>query len=292
MSDIYVVKRKAFRPIDSRLGRHLNHDSRSLAYQVKVDVSAFKSIRHESKIPVLDQGLLGSCTGNAAVKALSYGVFWPTVDDILSETDTKLNEDYSVGVYSDATLLDPFAGAYPPTDTGSDGLSVAKVLKNRNRISGYQHATSIDAVLTALSKQAVIVGTEWRERMFYPNSAGIMSIEGAVAGGHEYVLDELDLENGLIGMQNSWSTGWGVEGRAYFYIEDFQNLLMANGDCTVFTPITEPAPTPEPVTPEPEPVDKADAIFAASARHWLNRHPFFYRSMQSATKDWLANKGL
>ena len=59
-------------------------------------------------------------------------------------------------------------------------------------------------------------------------------------------MDELDVENKRIWMCNSWNTSWGVEGRAYFTWDDFGALLAAQGDCTVFVPVSQPAPTPDP----------------------------------------------
>jgi hypothetical protein len=247
---------KKFNPSDPRLGRNVRHDSRSLQYQVEAEkLSSLKSIRHKRYIPILNQGPLGSCVGNASTANLGTGVFWsdPGIQKLLSVTDAEADETYAVGVYSEATSLDPFDGSYPPTDTGTDGLSAAKVLQKRGLISGYQHATSLEATLTALSKQPVIVGTEWRGDMFNPDPQGRIHITGSVEGGHEYILTELDVENGLVWMDNSWSTVWGIGGRAYFTWDDLGSLLSAEGDCTVFTPITEPAPQPTPPSPEPTP---------------------------------------
>src|ERR1044072_4809916 len=99
--------------------------------------SMMVSMRHLSMIPVLNQGNLGSCTGNAATKNMSYGEFWLVEgESVLSTEDTLKNEIYAVGVYSAATELDPWEGSYPPDDTGSDGLSVAKLLRQRGLING------------------------------------------------------------------------------------------------------------------------------------------------------------
>lgn len=269
MTDAYVVTHKRYEPTDSRLGRHVRHDSRSLRYLVvpkKADT--LKSVRHLANVPIMDQGSLGSCTGHAATGCLGVGVFWKTSPPkaVLSTVDAIVNSRYAVGVYSEATKIDPFPGTYPPVDTGSDGLSVAKILHSRGLISGYRHATSVAAVLTALAEQPVIVGTEWRYDMFEPDADGRIRITGSLEGGHEYVLDELDMENRRVWVRNSWGTEWGLDGRGYLTFEDLGTLLRAYGDCTVFVPITEPAPeptpipepivvvpTPEPVAPTPEP---------------------------------------
>jgi hypothetical protein len=55
-------------PGAGRLGRHVEHDPRSRAYAVSEDLlpGSYSSAVHQVRIPVLDQGDLGSCTGNAA----------------------------------------------------------------------------------------------------------------------------------------------------------------------------------------------------------------------------------
>lgn len=262
MTETFTVKRVLYSRTDSRLGRHVNHDSRSLNYSVAAaPISDLKSVRHERYIPILDQGNLGSCTGNAATACLGSGFFWSTIQDkdVLSATDSIADEKYAVDVYAKATAIDPYAGTYPPKDTGSDGLSVAKVLQSRGLISGYQHATSLAAVLTALAKQPVIVGTEWFDDMFNPAKDGAINVSGSLAGGHEYLLDELDVENQRVWMANSWNEDWGVGGRAYFTWKAFEDLLGRAGDCTVFTPISQPSPTPTPPSPPapPEPAPPA-----------------------------------
>jgi len=248
----YTISRKLYHPTDPRLGRHVRHDSRSLAYQVKAkDPAQLKSIRHERHIPTLDQGNLGSCTGNAATGALGTGVFWEDGQHVLNATDALVDETYAVNVYSDATKIDPYQGFYPPNDTGSDGLSVAKTLQNRALISGYVHATSFEAALTALSQSAVIGGIEWRSDMFRPDPDGRVHITGTIQGGHEIVFDELDVENQRVWFHNSWGENWGVDGRGYLTWGDFKTLLDRGGDITQFVPVTQPAPTPEP-TPTPD----------------------------------------
>ncbi|MDN5795050.1 MAG: hypothetical protein L0H79_04785 [Intrasporangium sp.] len=111
---------------------------------------------------------------------------------------------------------------------------------------GHTHAFSLDALLTALSSQPVIVGTDWTKAMFTPDPDGRLHPDGSVEGGHEYVLDQLDTDTERIWMTNTWGTSWGQAGRAWFSFADFQTLLGRDGDCTVFTPITQPAPVPAP----------------------------------------------
>lgn len=266
MTDGHTLYVKRYEPSDPRLGRHVLHDSRSLSFRVEpVNVDELKSVRHLTQIPILNQGNLGSCTGNAAVNVLATDTFLATdpVKAVLANFNSDLAEEYAVSVYSDATVLDPFPGSYQPTDTGSDGLSVAKVLTSRGLISGYQHATSLAAALSALSKQACMVGTPWHGDMFNPDADGRLRITGSVEGGHEYKLDELDVENRRVWILNSWGLDWGLGGRAWLSWDDLGSLLADDGDCTVFTPLTQPAPTPTPpVPPAPDPMAELRAEFA------------------------------
>lgn len=253
MSEVdYSVRIKRYDPTDSRLGRHVRHDSRSLNYLVEEQpLSALSSVRHVRHIPILDQGQIGSCTGNAATGNLGTGKFWDDlgIQQALSIEDAVADEQFALSVYSAATHDDPWPGSYPPDDTGSDGLSVAKVCQTRGYLSGYLHATSLEATLTALAAQPVIVGTEWLNNMFAPASDGKLNVSGSVAGGHEYLLSELDVENQRVWMDNSWTTQWGIAGKAYLTWDDLGRLLDADGDCTVFVPVATPTPTPEPEDP-------------------------------------------
>jgi hypothetical protein len=233
-----------------RLGRHVKHDPRSLAYPFKAASVALTSVKHASRIPILDQGDLGSCTGNATVGALGTEPFFDTLSP---GQQGSLNESLAVSIYSKATTLDDYPGAYPPEDTGSDGLDAAKAAQSLGFISGYSHAFSLQDALAALVIAPVIIGIDWHEGFDNPSSSGLVHVSGAVRGGHEVCLDQIDVESKLVWLRNSWSTSWGVDGRACFSWSDFQTLLNAQGDVTVFSPITAPAPTPVPTPPTPTP---------------------------------------
>jgi hypothetical protein len=237
-----------------RLGRHVRHDPRSLNYLYPAhEVGELKSIRHERRIPVLDQGDLGSCTGNAALGACGTSMLYDAIPSTVvgkPTGDSDKDEKQAVALYSAATKLDNYRGTYPPTDTGSDGLSVAKAAKNAGLISGYTHCTSLDSALKALSQQPVITGVHWYEGMDNPDSNGLVRVTGSVRGGHEFVLDELDVENQLVGATNSWGLGFGIKGRFYLTWDDFGRLLSEEGDVTVFTPLSKSYPTPTPPSPD------------------------------------------
>jgi hypothetical protein len=236
---------------DPRLGRHVRHDSRSRAYAYPTAGLSLVSTKHTRRIGVLDQGQLGSCTGNAGIGCIGTDPYYDTLAPALKPF--TLNEEGAVALYSAATKLDDEPGQYPPTDTGSDGLSIAKALQAAGEISGYQHTFSLNDALLALTQTPVITGVNWYEAMFSPLADGRLVVDGGVAGGHEFVVDELDVENQRVWMTNSWANSWGIAGRAYLTWDDWGRLLSEQGDVTIFTPLSQPAPTPTPVPPSPAP---------------------------------------
>ena len=203
------------------LGRVVQHDPRSLAFPA-VLAPALKTVTHRHYGPVLDQGQVGSCTGNAAAQSLN------TVP--LRHGRRLLTEIDAQGLYHEATVLDGFPGTWPPTDTGSSGLAVAKASQQAGWVTGYTHAFGLDQCLAALVLAPVIVGTNWHEDMFNPDAAGYVHPTGAIAGGHEYTLLGINVKLQRVTMLNSWASSWGRSGRAYITFADLGTLLADSGD--------------------------------------------------------------
>lgn len=249
-----------------RLGRNVKHDSRSLQYLYQVPEGVtLQSVRHTRNIPVLDQGNLGSCTGNATVGAVGTAPLYESYvkeGGISQVTSVALDEKEAVKLYSEATALDSYQGTYPPNDTGSDGLSVAKAAKAEGLISGYQHVTNLNTALLALQTYPVITGVNWYEGFDNPDVNGLVKVSGQVRGGHEFVVDEVDVLKQLVGATNSWGNSFGVNGRFYFSWADWTRLLKESGDVTVLLPLTVPAPTPTPPNP-PTPAPSANDLWTA-----------------------------
>lgn len=254
--------------LGGRLGRHVEHDQRSRAYALSEDLlpSSYTSAVHTVRIPVLDQGDLGSCTGHAAEAFAGSDPLYaaiPTTVKARPTGDAGADETQAVALYSAATRLDNVQGVYPPTDTGSTGVAVAKAAAKAGLISGYQHAFSLDSALKALAVSPLIIGVNWYEAFDTPDSTGRVKISGSVRGGHEFLLYGIDATSGRVLARNSWGTSWGVQGTFSFSFDDLGRLLDEDGDATLFVPLTSPAPTP---TPTPADVDKA---LAASMHAWL-----------------------
>lgn len=273
---------------DKRLGRHIGHDSRSRRYAAPVqDISTLTTKRHTRHCEVFDQGNLGSCTGNAALGALGTGSLWEAV----SSKEVYFTESEAVAIYSAATNVDSYPGVYPPTDTGSDGLSVAKVLQQKGWISGYQHAFTLEAALTALQTTPVIVGVNWYSSMDTPDAGGLVTVGGTIRGGHEFVVDGIDAVAKRVWCTNSWGRSWGLEGTFSMSWDNFGRLLSEDGDATVMVPITAPAPQPVPVPPSG---DVADLGLIASMEPWQSHIISTYTragKAANAYRTWKKAKG-
>ena len=284
---------------DPRLKRHVRHDDRSWDYRFDTAGLSIVSAKHTRRIPVLDQGQLGSCTGNAGIGALGTDPYYSTVAGVsgrgLSRRGTtqaahySLDEPGAVQLYSDATRLDDYPGGYYAPDwedSGSDGLSVAKALKAAGEISGYTHTFTLDDALKALGVTPVITGVNWYSNMFDPDTDGRVYPTGTIAGGHEFVVDEIDATNQRVWFTNSWGESWGVNGRAYLTFADWGDLLGQQGDVTIFTPLTQP-------TPQPTPPADADHQLLADLAHWLGeRHVGDNAHAKTAVLRWKQRKEL
>jgi hypothetical protein len=217
-----------------RLGRHVEHDPRSRGYAFKAaeDV-ALRNIVHRHYGGILDQGNLGSCTGNACAGAIN------TIP-IHAKREHVLREPEALDLYELATAIDEFPGQYPPEDTGSSGLAVAKAAQQKGYISSYQHAFSIGDALLALMEGPIIVGVNWYEGFDAPNAHGLVEISGLVRGGHEFVIRGFHkhqrVSDSLLVADNSWGPGWGERGRFLFTVSTLNRLLNEDGDATILVP--------------------------------------------------------
>lgn len=247
-----------------RLGRHVEHDPRSLRFAHGVlPESAVHPVQWQRRVAVFDQGQLGSCTGNAAAGVLATdsaagpGVTVVTVNGAQRAVDEAL----AVDLYKLATTLDNVPGQYPPDDTGSSGLGVAKALKRMGLAAGYTHAFSVAALKSALQTGPAMLGIMWLNSMFDPKADGTLPVDqgSGLVGGHEIVCSGWD--GSRFRLDNSWGASWGDSGSCWVAETDMQWLLAQQGDVTVPDLTRAPAPVPVPADP--------DMAFALAARTWL-----------------------
>ncbi|MCW2674773.1 MAG: hypothetical protein JWP14_3362 [Frankiales bacterium] len=215
-------------PGPGRLGRHLEHDPSSRDYPADM-TSPIKSVRWSRRAPVLDQGDLGSCTGNAAAG-------WLATDTTARPGRTNITEQLAVDIYARASHLDRVKGIYPPDDTGSSGLAVAKAMVALGLTRGpYRHAFGLEHALAAMQTGPVLVGMAWLDGCDRPDRNGLISYTGTVRGGHEVLADEINTSERLVWFTNSWGTSWGQHGRFAMTWADLDRALSDGGDVTVPT---------------------------------------------------------
>jgi hypothetical protein len=223
-----------------RLGRHMWLDGRSLAHMIENSIAEMThkvaTVHWGRKLMILDQGKLGSCTGNAGTGALGTEPFYDAVGKkLLPVADDEIDaEAFAVKLYEDATVVDGYAGTYPPTDTGSSGLAVCKALKNRGIIRGYRWARSAHGFVQLLQRGPVLQGMPWYNAFFDPGSDGFIDTNtnwssSGLAGGHEVEaigvdVDTRDLYNSVITYANSWGTGWGDHGLFRMRLTTYEQL--------------------------------------------------------------------
>jgi hypothetical protein len=275
---IYVRELPEYHLDGLPLGRHVEHDDRSRGYAFQVSAkmagAQLQQVRHQRYIPVLDQGNLGSCTGNAAEGAAGTGVIYQAIPLTVAarpdQSDAASDEVRAVSLYSLATQLDGIPGQYPTDDTGSTGIAAAKAMAKAGLISGYQHTFTLADALAALQVVPLLFGINWYTSFDTPDAGGLVAITpGAeVRGGHEVVADELDVTRRLVGFTNSWSGAWGLQGRFYIGWGDVERLLGEQGDVTVPVPVSQQPPQPAPA-PQPSP-DTVDEVMWTAAKQWAS----------------------
>jgi hypothetical protein len=267
-----------------RLGRHVYHDSRNRAYPWRQADRKLTSQLWPRHIPILDQGNVGSCTGEEETGSLGTGPVW---DALSAGQQATLTQTLAYQIYSFAETIDG-DGPYPPNDNGSSGPSAAQVAKNLGYISGYLHCFSLADVLDALETGPVGIGSNWYTSMDNPDSSGLVTVSGSVRGGHEYLCRGKNVDTALLYFDNSWGTGFGLAGSFSMSYGSLTRLLSEQGDATVSLPLTVPVPTPVPV-----PVSgAADTLLYNQTRQWASgRHVGENRQIARDLRDWYAAKG-
>ena len=216
------------------LGRLIEHDPRSLAYEVPMLLPRPEPVLWPRYGPVLDQGNLGACTGFAMAAWLQCA---PGCSAPLQAS--AFGPDLARSLYSRATELDRFPGQWPPDDTGSSGLAVAKAAKRLGLIAAYRWAFSWSGLLHALQVGPVIVGVPWFEGMFDPDPDGVVVASGPVVGGHEFLVRGTTTHFGALHLvcDNSWGPGWADHGTFYLSQTTWQYLAANKADVTAPVPL-------------------------------------------------------
>jgi hypothetical protein len=165
-----------------------------------------------------DQDGIGMCTIGALFGALSAQPFAFTIPNVLMTT-----------WYIWETNNDPFDGAYPQVDTGSDGNSAMKTAVHFGYIKSYTNANTLADMHAAIQSRGGIFGSNWTTEMDEPDRCGQIHVGGSVRGGHEYSYLGFDKERGREWYRTSW-TDFGLNGWFWISSDETQTLIDDGAD--------------------------------------------------------------
>jgi hypothetical protein len=156
-------------------------------------------------------------------------------------------EDYETKhIYHHAQMVDEWPGE------DYDGTSVRalmKVMREMGYISAYVWGQSVDEATAWMMNGfgTIIIGTNWYASMDEVGSDGFIKLPGRMEtpiGGHCYRINWYDAKKGGYLVVNSWGNEWGIPktdgtftGKAYLRRDDFERLLLEEGEITAATQV-------------------------------------------------------
>lgn len=234
---------------DPRLDRMIQFDERSRAFGISevLDTSAalvtkLWAIPSKGDQTNLDQGQEGACTGFGTTNELRFSPI-PVIRADGRGLDYTFAREY---VYWEAQKIDPWpGGAYPGALPRYEGTSVLAAVKRMQTLGFYTEyrwafgeqdlARSIGTIGPA------ILGLNWYQGMYKPNSRGYLRPTGAVQGGHCLLCIGYDARYKYYTLYNSWGPKWGKNGTARVSAADMTTLLANNGEACIVTGRSVPA---------------------------------------------------
>lgn len=204
---------------DPRLGRVPEFDSRSRNFRAVDRVGDTPTVRRRTwRLDVrLDQLSFPRCVGFA----------W-THDDAAAPTRRRVTAELAIRWYETAQRNDEWAGE---DYGGSSTLGGAKAGVELAKFSEYLWCFGMeDLVATVANAGPVVVGTNWYRSMFRPNAEGLVTIDGPIDGGHEWLVRGINLVRATAIGTNSWNRSWGRNGDFEISLEDLDRLLREDGD--------------------------------------------------------------
>lgn len=204
------------------LGRVQHYDERNEGFRIRSIVSApaLKSRNYYDNGWWGNQGNAPACTAFAATHYRDAGPVRPKtrgvapIDPLALYAQIQAQDRKEGRVYAE----------------GATSLAMAKVMKSLGWIGEYRWGYTLDELITAVSTtDCVVVGTNWYDNMFTPvvdkKGRAIISVNGSIAGGHEYLITGISMKDELFRIKNSWGRDWGTKGRAWITFEDMRRLI-------------------------------------------------------------------
>jgi hypothetical protein len=198
----------------SKPAHHKHHKLGSHATKprtvVRATIVTGASVFWPSNCAALDQGDVGSCTGNDATQISSTPPY--------SRACTQADETAALACYSAATKIDKgcawnatnCAGSYPPTDKGSFATSAMQAATDLGWFKGTRSVTqTLQGWHDALLLGPCGFDQNWYNNGFTPTACGEVAITGGLAGGHSTEAVGFDVQAQRLWLRNSWGD-WGV----------------------------------------------------------------------------------
>lgn len=230
---------------DKRLNRIPFFDERSREFRAVegLEEKPFRSYTWSCGI-VLDQGSEGACVGFAWTHELAAR---PKV--VVKDTD------FALGIYNRAKQIDYWPGE---DYSGTSVLHGVKALqehvneKGQPLIREYRWAFGIQDVLRVVGYRGpVVLGINWFNNMYRPDSTNFIYASGELAGGHAILAngvkivkiipdvsahwENIDLDKSYVRLHNSWGTDYGINGEAFISVRDLDKLLQDDGEACIPT---------------------------------------------------------
>jgi hypothetical protein len=213
------------------LGRNREHDPRSRNFAISPPSRTLFPVTHTLRAPHLNQADIGSCEGDTGAEFLNCAkavgnrvAFW-------NKKNVKgrgyLTQRNALELYSLATTLDDdgIPGRYPPTDTGTSGVGIAKAMQTMGAIDSYGWTFTFNDFLTTLQKQPIMLGLNWYDSMFEYDSQGFVRMPPPrtdPVGGHAalaFAMRHPYSADFRVGCANHWvqddGSPWGVRIGSY-----------------------------------------------------------------------------
>jgi hypothetical protein len=224
------------------LGRRPSPDARDANYPLRSLISPSATMPHSRywpfPFPPLDQGPYGTCVGHG----------WK--HDLMCAPGRAIKPDVdptALTVYYEACDNDEWAANdNHDLDFGTSVRGGAIALQKRGLLTNYYWATDLaTAIEYVLTQGPVVIGINWYDSMFYPDSSDTIRVGGSIAGGHCLLVQGANSQSGHVRLVNSWGPSWGNNGRVWLPFEDLERLIREDGEvCAATEPRRQRIPNP------------------------------------------------
>lgn len=210
------------------LDRRVGHEPTNLAYPIRrlIDDAPTRAVWWMRGVQ-LDQADTGHCVGfaSAGEAAASPVRVWQ-----MGSNDAAHAWYYEIK----DKAYDPWG-----REDGSSVNAGMRVGRDRGLWSGWRWAFGVADMKRALTVGPVVLGINWSNDMFDPDDDGFVTPTGGQAGGHAILCTDWSPNykgrRSAFRLQNSWGSGWSVNGRCYVAEADMATLLADDGEAAVPT---------------------------------------------------------